>query len=163
MNKHISAGSIRRSSHPTPENLREVVFDHMPREVATEMLCSPKAKMTNRERKECRRARELRFESTRTVKPITTKMAHRFSAASFAQLGRWNRRATKRRHDAQCLYQHLGRQIEKLQGVAETPITKAAKGMADFQRSRLDLVAAQHELVADLTANEINRRNALCR
>ena len=163
MNTHINKCRTIRAAALAKhfsEHFSPVDFDHMPREVATEMLCAPKAKMTNRERKECQRARELRFESTREKKPVTTKMANRFFGASLAQLGKWNHRAVTRRHDVQCLYQHLGRQLEKLKGLKETPVTKAAAGMAEFRRSQLDLVAAQHELVSDLTANEINRRMA---
>lgn len=48
-------------------NIEQVEFDHMPREVAIELLCK-QTRISNRQRKECMRALETRYRSTLTPK-----------------------------------------------------------------------------------------------
>ena len=61
------------------DQIPQIAFDHMPTEVATEMLCAPKARMTNRERKECQRAREIRYASPRQPRTTEQHMQHSFT------------------------------------------------------------------------------------
>jgi hypothetical protein len=142
-----------------PAGLEKIQFDHMPIEVATEMLCSPQARMTNRERKECLRARENHYQSTRVAKPVHGKLENRFDYASFAQLNRWNRRATNRRRDAQCAYQMLARQLDKIARTdSPAPILQAAAGMAKRRQAELDIAVMHFELIIELTSAELKLR-----
>jgi len=53
------------------KNVINTERDRMPPEVATEMLCEPKAKLSGRERRACMRARETVYPSTRPiVRPV---------------------------------------------------------------------------------------------
>jgi hypothetical protein len=161
MNLHKSAESIRRRYRVLPANIERVDFDRMPYEVATEMLADPRARMTNRERKECMRARETRYQSTRTAKPVAGKLENRFDSASFAQLSRWNRRAVNRRRDAQCAYQLLARQLDKV-ARTESPaeILKVAAAMAKRRQLELDLAVMHFDTIIELTGAEIKLRCA---
>lgn len=65
--------------------------DHMPLQVATELLCAPR--ISNLMRKKCNRAREKHFVSVSGNIPFEYKQASRFSRADIAQIGKWLRRA----------------------------------------------------------------------
>lgn len=145
-----------------PDNLTAVSFDHMPVEVATEMLCSPKAKMTNRERKECARAREHRYESTRLPKPDETRLAQRLGARPFLSLVKWNSRAIERRALAIELFKQLANHIDKLVRLEkQTPMTELSAAMAKRKQAQLDLAVERHDVVIKLTDEEIRLR--LCK
>lgn len=163
MNVHKSAGSIRRVLEHTVwlEKFQAIEFDHMPVLVATEMLCAPKARMTNRERKECARARELRYSATpaRIAKAVASKLEARFSHASLTQLGKWNRRARAQRQLAQEQYQVLAKQLDKLHRVEEqTPVLNYMGALAKKRQAELDILADRLTLLAELTFAEIQKR-----
>lgn len=85
----------------TPEQIErrnwEVVdFDHMPVKVATEMLCAPKGKMSNRLRKACMRSRVRIFQAVEQPKAEFEQIGRRVSGLSFSQLNDWHDRAGKR-------------------------------------------------------------------
>lgn len=100
------------------------VIDGMPKEVATEYLASPKAKLTNRFRKTCAAARQTVFESNlplrrpdpdgprffdNAAQPKTpeAKLARKFAGLPLAKLGVIYRRAITRRRTIQRLYEKL--------------------------------------------------------
>ena len=74
----------------------EIIRDVMPAEVATEMLCEPLARLSNRMRKNCLDARATYYTSVRERSPGAVKLARRLNTAKLAQLGRWLRRAASR-------------------------------------------------------------------
>lgn len=163
MNNHINDRRVIRTADARANFLSQcpaVEFDHMPIEVATEMLLAPKARMTNRERKECARAREIRYESARTRKSVAGRLARTYTFSSFSQLNRWHTRAVNRGRDAQCQFQMLAKQLDKLarSEKPDSPIVQYAGALARRRQAELDLAAAHHNLVAELTLGEINSR-----
>ena len=64
--------------------MKEIKTDKMPREVATEMLCAPGARITNRMRKNFQHARQKEFASELVRKPVGEKIRSR--AGSFNRL-----------------------------------------------------------------------------
>jgi hypothetical protein len=68
--KHMNATNIQyrsSSSYAEPEAAKPEERDHMPVEVATSMLTTPKVKLTNRMRKQCMAARSKVFSSERPL------------------------------------------------------------------------------------------------
>jgi hypothetical protein len=108
--------------------------DHMPHQVATELLTTPKTKLTNRMRKNCLDARsthhasntplraegkkrtpERRYVATSAVKkPAEDKIRARMKAATSPQLEKWLKRCVARRVGVQEKYNNaLGKQGPK--------------------------------------------------
>jgi hypothetical protein len=79
--------------------------DHMPVQVAIEMLCAPKARLTNRQRKTCQAARQKVFESTLHRGAVEDAIAHKLKGKTWAQLIRWNKRCSERRMTLQRLWE----------------------------------------------------------
>ncbi len=90
-------------------NLVEVEEDKMPEQVATEMLCAPGIRQTNRERKVFFHAREVNWVANIPKKPLAAKMAARAAGATISQIGRWAIRADKKRRGLQRRYEAIQR------------------------------------------------------
>lgn len=88
----------------SPESIER---DTIPSEVAAEMLCEPRARMTNRMRKNCLAARETHYASVLTRTPGATKLAARLHTAKLTQLGSWLRRSVSRGRTTSRLRQRL--------------------------------------------------------
>jgi hypothetical protein len=69
--------------------------DHVPVEVATEMLCvlAGQGRMTNRQRKTFMAAREKHYAAQTSPVPGSYKLAAKFRTAELTQLGKWLNRA----------------------------------------------------------------------
>lgn len=161
MNNHINDCRIMWAQVARVEFLRqcpEVPFDHMPVEVAVEMLLAPKARMSARERKECMRARETRYASPRTRKSVAAKLTEKYTENTLEQLCRWNRRARSNRADGQRQYQLLAKQLDKLSRAEVTPLSQYAGALAKRRQAELDVLDAHFNLVAGLTLAEITSR-----
>ncbi len=140
----------------------EQPFDHMPVEVATEMLCAPKARMTNRERKECFRARERHFVSTRTARPVDERR-HRFILGrNYAQLVKLERRGLARCSELTHNFQTLSKQLDKVRrATAEEmpqPLADALSGMIKRKQAELDIALAHYSFQAETAGAEIKAR-----
>jgi hypothetical protein len=151
-----------------PENIRRVETDAMPPEVAIEMLCAPKARMTNRERKECLRALSKVFESTLEAITHESRMGLRMRSATWSQLLKWKARADK------CLRQNAARadktaakrdkvltipaDTEEKNKEAVTKLFALFRAKFEQALSALDTQAAQIRTLQDLISDEQTRR-----
>jgi hypothetical protein len=72
--------------------------DHMPKQIATDMLLNSQ-RLSNTMRKTCMRARENHYVSVQTKEAGIYKIARRFQRATLQQLSKWLRRAQQRRTD----------------------------------------------------------------
>jgi len=120
-------------------------FDAPPIEVATEMLCDNRARLTARQRKTFMAARETRYiarfpEST----PGTTKLASRFESAKLSQLGKWLRRAL-----------HLNMKLRKAAKRAETLSNETMRTNA---LSAINLRLVNVEITKTLLQSELHNR-----
>ena len=130
--------------------MKEIKTDKMPREVATEMLCTPGARITNRMRKNFQHARQKEFASELTRKPVGEKIRNRARLRSIAWLSRERGRSQKQRRGAQ-------RRYEKLQAIdPKNPVIEA-------RIAALDLLANHLDLVTDVLNDEIRYRLNLTR
>lgn len=143
--------------------------DGIPRAVATAMLTEPRARLTNRMRKNCIAARDKVFASSvpfrrmpahdaagkiikgwgyAEIEPRTPedKVKRRFATASLRQLGNWLRRSIVRRGPLQ-------RKYLALQG--DSPRTALARELIALAVQRLDTVR-------DVCEDEITMRKAKC-
>lgn len=140
----------------------------MPREVATAMLSEPRAKLTNRMRKNCISAREKVFASSSPFRRMPgsedgkivksygyaeiklhtpeERMQRRFTVATLAQLGKWLFRSIARRVIVQRRY---------LAVVGDTMFAQA-------QRNALADIAERLDTVRDVCEDEIAMRKAKC-
>src|SRR3954464_6334445 len=80
--------------------------DHMPYQVATNLLTEPKAKLSNRMRKNCRAAREVVLRSAHVIlrdelknpfegasaKPMEVRILNRMKKSTTPQLVKWQKR-----------------------------------------------------------------------
>lgn len=144
-------------------------IDGIPRAVATAMLTEPRARLTNRMRKNCIAARQKVFASSTSfrrmpahdaagkiikgwgyaeIEPRTPedKMKRRFVIASLRQLGNWLRRSIARRGPLQ-------RKYLAVQG--DSPRHVMAREIIALAVQRLDTVR-------DVCEDEITMRKAKC-
>jgi hypothetical protein len=149
MNRHQNKN---RTPKIQPANLKPVDFDHMPKEVATEMLCAPKARLTNRERKACMAARETRYTSTREPISKDAKVATKLKGATWLQLFIWNKRATNRRDALQRAYKLAQRTLEK------PNLHPGTKILLERQSAVASLQAVALDAFRDLLEDEVKRR-----
>ncbi len=143
----------------------EQPFDHMPVEVATEMLCAPKARMTNRERKECFRARERHFVSTLVAKPAEAKRSRFISSRNFSQLLTLQRRGNAKRAELERGFSLLTRQLDKVrrsdmpQPVADTLaaaiVQKQQQFNIAFDHYSMQAAYAKAEITRRITPREV--------
>lgn len=137
-------------------------LDSIPREVATEMLCNPRAKLTARMRKNCFAARQKVFAPGVPLRkrlpglsspflideefPIVTtesKLTRKFKQLPLAKLGTIARRARSGRRSVQQAFEKLIHDDSK---------------QAIKLRRLLDFAAARHELALDCATAEIKSR-----
>lgn len=105
---YLQTKAVRRAADYAPSSSQEEMLeqaekdsalfqehDHMPREVALELLLVPagQGRQTNRQRKTYLAALERRYLPQASPKPGEYKMAARFNAAELKQLANWLRRA----------------------------------------------------------------------
>ncbi len=110
-----------------PEHIVRKEVDAAPYEVATAMLCAPKARSTNRERKVGQAARANHYVSDRESRPLEEKAAGRLKQANWAQLAKWHARAVARRALTQHAFQACQRMLTKAQAALEKETDKARK------------------------------------
>lgn len=79
----------------------------MPYPVATEILCNPKAKLTNAYRKTLQRARQTEYTSTLTKKPLEQKCMERMRKSTTPQLLKWAKRCVSKRRNLQQVYEKI--------------------------------------------------------
>lgn len=108
----------------------EVERDHMPRQVAREMLCAPG--LSNRMRKNCFDALATHYVSQLKSKPGETKLANRFKRSSLTQLEKWISRVIFRRAKTQ-------KEYLKAMKMGETPMKRALIAALDYKAQLLDL------------------------
>jgi hypothetical protein len=153
---------LKREGLWTPLNRKQVEQDGMPKEVATEMLCRPGIRMTNRERKQYQRARQKVFTSTLEKISLADRIAIRLQSRPWEQLHRWLLRHQKRHDDVQTAFRKATVEAEK---VAATPITEENKVLLAAKRVVLQRILAglnvrgsTHQLIIDALETEIDRR-----
>lgn len=149
--------------------------DSIPREVATAMLSEPRARLTNRMRKNCVSAREKVFASTSSIvgqwvseedsendkwmllyterdgRSPEDRMKRRFAIATLRQLGNWLRRSIARREIVQRRY-------------LAVPNSDVPKFQARFDAARqaLVLLAEWLDCIRDVCEDEIAMRKNKC-
>jgi len=118
----------------------------MPKEVATEMLCSGWHRQTNRERKMFRDARQKVFVSEQERKPLAEKLARKAKDRPLQWLGREIQRAAKHRRGVQ-------RKYESLMRLEQTPVVERFVAALNLRAGHLDMVL-------DALESEINARRS---
>lgn len=113
--------------------MKKIERDGMPKEVATEMLCSPWRRMTNRERKTYAEARQTVWVSEQERKPLALRMRNRAAARPIAWLDRERSRAMKHRRGVQMKY-------ESLMKLAPNPIIERFVAALNLRAGHLDTV-----------------------
>jgi hypothetical protein len=124
--------------------LKQTNPEHMPEQVATDLLCDPTRRMTRRERRMLQEARQREFICTTPRKTATEKLTAKLSFAPLFRLGVWRKRADKRR---------AGLQRKYSAAIMETPDPVIARVIA-----ALDLRAAQLDIFMDAAGDEVTRR-----
>lgn len=141
--------------------LERVEHDHMPRQVAIELLCRSK-RMTNRERKMYMQALEVHHVSTRRPKTerMTEVLANRLRIRPWATLCKILKRCNNRRSEVQTQYLIAKRRVDKL-GV-KTEEVKQSEVLEILNLNKLiaflELRAKRLDLVWEGVTNEIERR-----
>ena len=157
MNKHIDKNRIRV---PLKPQFAIVGRDHMPREVATEMLCAPLARTTNRERKTWKAARCTVIESTLRPIPEEQKTSVWLQSRNWLQLHQQLSRCQVGRAQAQRHFSFLTRCMTKLDDKSKDfPLREA---ILKRQMAVLDVHAAGLDALREAVENEIARRSEFC-
>lgn len=151
--------------------------DGVPHEVATAMLTEPRARLTNRMRKNCMEAREKVFASTSPIvrvlvtdgkvdlakreealyysetnpRSLEEKTKRRFGYASLRQLSNWLRRSIARRAVVQ----------RKYLAVPNSDVPKL-QARLDAIREALAVIAGRLDIIRDTCEDEIAMRKAKC-
>lgn len=152
--------------------------DGIPRAVATAMLTEPRARLTNRMRKNCIAARQNVFASTSPIvaqwvieedsenekrmlfytgheaKQPDERIKRRFGNASLRQLGKWLRRSIARRRPLQDKFQAI---------VGDSPRHVMAREIIALAVQRLDTVRDVCEDELKVRANKCNETVAVRR
>jgi len=146
-----------------PRNIELGNTDHMPKQVALEMLCAPKAKLTNRVRKNCKASRDIvrlsAFPIVKTSaktgqrpaeythdckeKSIDEKLTGKLKRATFDQLQKWGKRAHARRMQVQRAYLRI----------------TGTNVFAEKARAALELKAAHLDIFGGAVYDELQRRS----
>ena len=143
-----------------PDNIAKVDVDHMPKEVATEMLCAPKARTTNRERKIWQAARQNSYQSTRTAIPPEEKVANKLKSYTWLQINKWLERTVEKRHNCQCRFNSLQKWVTKLE--ADPKKNQGMILLLTRQMSALDLHVVSLDAYRDALETEVDRRRSFC-
>lgn len=143
-----------------PKNRTKIERDHMPVEVATELLATAGTHLTNTVRKSCLDARATYWRSTLEPKTLEEKLPKKLSRATGAQLTKWSRRVINRRAKIQSAYQHC---VDGLcaEGAKPTPDRRMVSWLTR-QKQALDGVAATLDAVRDAIESEVAARKPLC-
>lgn len=161
MNKHVNKNKTKK---PAPINRQQARHDCMPKEVATEMLCNPKVRSNNRERKVWHDARSVIWEGTLSPKPYESRTAKRLTSAFWTQLAKWGLRCEARRMGLQRMHQLYVRLIVKLKDqistadAAKKAVLEAGIARLDLLISNIDIQVAGLDAFADAIETEIERR-----
>lgn len=139
MNKHINQN---KKDKPLPEGIAQYSPDGMPKQVATELLCT--GNLTGPLRRSAESARVNYFGSTRVRKPPEERLARKIKEAKINQIHKWLKRAIDRRMQAQRAY---------LRVIGTTPLH-------DRLRTQLELKAATCDVLRDACELEIANRKA---
>lgn len=131
----------------------------MPREVATELLCTGTLR-TNRERKVARLARSKVWESTQERKPVAKKLAARFAGRSLVCLTTWHQRAERKYIHIQHKYQKVSSAISEVPGREDITAEqrKAVVRMLEREQAKLMLIGTQVELFLTEIESAIKQR-----
>lgn len=132
--------------------------------VATELLCTPGLRMTNKERKALARQREKDVTPTRfDPLGVEHRLEYRLGQRGWKQLCRWLRRATARRKDAQAKFQMAERKVAKLGAKTGQPIDSDIELMLFLNRAKAQLNSkvALLDIFIDAVSDEIGRRQRL--
>jgi hypothetical protein len=137
----------------------------MPKTVATEILCKPGAKLSNRDRKVLMRARETRYEADIDIdqeQRVEHRLAFRMAQKPWATLCRFKKRCTTRRFLVQRMHATLSRRADELGQRTGPPSQSEAMTLLliDKQLAELALRAARLDLVADAVDAEMRNRKA---
>jgi hypothetical protein len=149
---------------PPPRGIVEKQVDHMPKEVATEMLC--RTRYSNRQRKEYMNARHRFFESDRKRAEPIVKLEKRLKGATWAQITKWETRALNHRAEIQAAYTLTERALKQARDAKpkdkQTTVAIGAR-IAVLERALagLNMKAAQIDLFWDALDTEKGRRGLL--
>lgn len=160
MNKHQSNTPKKQPwSVQPPEHITAYVTDNMPAPVATEMLCRPSVRMTNRERKTYQDARAFHFVTTRERKPEEEKLAAKLKTASMNQIGKWLKRVISGRVQAQQAFVRIQKHEQTAKEIAETEkIEYTLSPLIQRAMAALELKAAQFDIMREHLEAEISNR-----
>lgn len=135
----------------------------VPREVATELLCTQTV-MTNPERKKLRRARDLFVEIPKFEHlGVQHRLDYRLQQRNWGQLCKWLRRATARRRDAQDKFHVICRRREKLGSKTGQPLDSEIQELLVLQQAvmALNTKAQVLDIFIEAVESEIQRRQKL--
>lgn len=143
----------------TNKNFRIKEQDGMPREVATELLCTGSLRY-NHERKTASLARSTIWESTLERKPADGKILRRLNRASLGQLVKWHRRAEHRYTGIQHKYQRVENSLADLPAKENlTPEQKKyVQAALEREKAKLILIGTQVEQFLMLAEDVLKAR-----
>lgn len=149
-------------SETLPANLQRVERDHMPAQVATEMLCRGGAMMTNKDRKLYMRARENHYESTRQPKENRRQqiLANRLRSRPWSFLVSRNRRCINIRGEVQHAYVVGNRHLAKLKEKTGKPDPREVMAilLLERQMAALEVKAKELDMAWECLTDEMERR-----
>lgn len=131
------------------------------KEVATELLCSPGLRMTNKERKQCNRARWTELNPKKfDALGIQHRLDYRLCQRNWNQLCKWLKRATVRRRDAQAKFQIVQRRQEKLGSKTGQPADADIQELLVLQQATAALNAKARvlDIFIEAVESEIDKR-----
>ncbi len=166
--KQLTDGPLQKSVKPSStkqtesleqwmERSRVRLVDRsvMPREVAIEMLSTPKVKLGGKERRMFRDALVKHFTSTLEEKPREVKRAFKLQHSTWAQLNKWLKRTTVRYFSMQKKYSQFS---EKVSGFTDG---SPEKKVGESKLSAFGLIIAVCAESLDCLETEVDRRMAL--
>jgi hypothetical protein len=127
---------------------KRIEQDHMPVQVATDLLCTLE-RMTLSQRKTFLDARATSYCAIEEKKPRDGKLSRKYREATLLQLGKWKRRANKRRSKLQLQYEVAVKLPEE---------TTRQQLLKQRLVAGLDLAAAMSDQVTDGTGAELEWR-----
>jgi hypothetical protein len=134
------------------------------KEVATELLCTPGLRMTNKERKQFHRARWTLLNPEKfDPLGIEHRLDYRLCQRNWKQLCKWLKRATTRRRDAQAKFQIIQRRQEKLGKKTGQPSDSDIQELLVLQQATAALNAKARilDIFIDAVESEIGKRRKL--
>ena len=152
-----------RKERPTDKYTRTNKPGPVPREVATELLCTQTV-MTGKERRALSRARERVIEIPRFDHlGVEHRLDYRLQQRNWGQLCKWLKRAQARRNDAQCKFVIVQRRQEKLGKKTGQPSDSDIQELLKLQEvvAALNMKAKLLEIFIDAVESEIARRQKL--